>query len=416
MESIGVVGLQWGDEGKGKIVDFLAQHFDIVTRFQGGNNAGHTVIIGDTKYKLSILPSGILRKGVVSVIGGGVVIDPVQLLTEVRLLQTLNISINDSNLMVSDNCHLVINSHKLLDKNNSKIGTTLRGIGPCYEDKVARRGIRICDLQDKDSLFNKLKSLIEHHTLILNNINSDLLNEIYTQLLSIAPQILQYARSPYEIKKFCHSKRILCEGAQGALLDIDFGTYPFVTSSSTFPGQIVNGSGINYPSKVLGVVKAYCTRVGEGPFPTEEKGEIGELLRKKGNEVGTITNRARRCGWFDAVLVRQMAYLSNVDQIILTKLDILDNIQELKVCVAYDIEGKIYDHLPTNLDLQSKIKPIYQILTGWEEITYSSTSLEQLPFDAQNYIKFIEEFINIPIIIVSTGPERDQIINIKSLN
>jgi len=422
MKNVVVVGSQWGDEGKGKIVDWLSSEADVVIRFQGGHNAGHTLVIDGTTYKLRLLPSGIVRKNKVSVIGNGVVIDPWAFLDEIEEIKSKGINITESNLIISDAATLILPFHREMDEiredlaGSSKIGTTRRGIGPAYEDKVGRRSIRVMDLVSESNLDKRLDNALLHHNAIRKGLGKKIFQKenLKKELLKIAPSILKFSQPVWkkieEFKK--NSKKILFEGAQGILLDVDHGTYPFVTSSNTVASSAATGSGcgpnsINY---VLGITKAYTTRVGEGPFPTELKNETGELLGNRGKEFGTVTNRKRRCGWFDGVLVRQTIKISGIDGIALTKLDVLDELEEIKICIAYDLEGKKIDYLPTSVDEQLKVKPIYKIYKGWKSSTEGIKNFDQLPENAKIYIKDLEKFIETKISSISTSPERNDTI------
>ena len=422
MKNVVVVGSQWGDEGKGKIVDWLSSEADVVIRFQGGHNAGHTLVIDGTTYKLRLLPSGIVRKNKVSVIGNGVVIDPWAFLEEIEEIKSKGINIAESNLIISDAATLILPFHREMDEiredlaGSSKIGTTKRGIGPAYEDKVGRRSIRVIDLVSESNLDKRLDNILLHHNAIRKGLGKKIFQKenLKKELLKIAPSILKFSQPVWkkieEFKK--NSKKILFEGAQGILLDVDHGTYPFVTSSNTVASSAATGSGcgpnsINY---VLGITKAYTTRVGEGPFPTELKNETGELLGNRGKEFGTVTNRKRRCGWFDGVLVRQTIKISGIDGIALTKLDVLDELEEIKICIAYDLEGKKIDYLPTSVDEQLKVKPVYKIYKGWKSSTEGIKNFDQLPENAKIYIKDLEKFIETKISSISTSPERNDTI------
>ena len=422
MKNVVVVGSQWGDEGKGKIVDWLSSEADVVIRFQGGHNAGHTLVIDGTTYKLRLLPSGIVRKNKVSVIGNGVVIDPWAFLEEIEEIKSKGINIAESNLIISDAATLILPFHREMDEiredlaGSSKIGTTRRGIGPAYEDKVGRRSIRVMDLVSESNLDKRLDNALMHHNAIRKGLGKKIFQKenLKKELLKIAPSILKFSQPVWkkieEFKK--NSKKILFEGAQGILLDVDHGTYPFVTSSNTVASSAATGSGcgpnsINY---VLGITKAYTTRVGEGPFPTELKNETGALLGNRGKEFGTVTNRKRRCGWFDGVLVRQTIKISGIDGIALTKLDVLDELEEIKICIAYDLEGKKIDYLPTSVDEQLKVKPIYKIYKGWKSSTEGIKNFDQLPENAKIYIKDLEKFIETKISSISTSPERNDTI------
>ena len=422
MANVVVVGAQWGDEGKGKIVDWLSERADVIARFQGGHNAGHTLVIGGKVYKLNALPSGVVRGGKLSVIGNGVVLDPWHLVKEVAAIREQGVEINPDNLMIAENTPLIMPFHGELDRAReaqasvAKIGTTGRGIGPCYEDKVGRRVIRVADLADDETLQLRVDRALVHHNALraglgLGPIDRD---AVLADLRAIAPEILQYAKPVWKVLTELRKagKRILFEGAQGSLLDIDFGTYPFVTSSNVIAGQAATGVGLG-PNAVdysLGIVKAYTTRVGEGPFPTELKDDDGERLGTRGHEFGTVTGRKRRCGWFDAVLVRQTCAISGMKGIALTKLDVLDGFEKLKICVAYDVDGVRYDYLPTQAALQAKAKPIYEELDGWSESTQGARSWNDLPGAAVKYVRRIEELIQCPVAMLSTSPERDDTI------
>ncbi|GAA3870349.1 adenylosuccinate synthase [Celeribacter arenosi] len=422
MANVVVVGAQWGDEGKGKIVDWLSERADVIARFQGGHNAGHTLVIDGKVYKLHALPSGVVRGGKLSVIGNGVVLDPWHLLQEIETIRAQGVEISPDNLMIAENTPLILPFHGELDRaredQNSvaKIGTTGRGIGPAYEDKVGRRVIRVADLGDAATLELRVDRALVHHNALrkglgLNEIDRDAL---LAQLNEIAPKILPYAAPVWKVMndKRKAGKRILFEGAQGALLDIDFGTYPFVTSSNVIAGQAATGVGIGPGSidYVLGIVKAYTTRVGEGPFPTELFDDDGQRLGERGHEFGTTTGRKRRCGWFDAALVRQTCATSGVKGICLTKLDVLDGFETLKICVAYDLDGERLDYLPTAADQQARCKPIYEEMPGWSESTEGARSWNDLPANAIKYVRHIEELIDCPVALLSTSPEREDTI------
>ena len=419
-----VIGTQWGDEGKGKIVDWLSSKADVVVRFQGGNNAGHTLVIGDKTYKLNLLPSGIIS-GKSCIIGNGVVLDPWALFDEIQKLSNQGITINKDNLKIAENICLILPLHKIIDELNEKsrgekiIGTTKKGIGPAYEDKVGRRSIRLCDLEDNELLKKKIASLVSFYKLKLdfNEIEIDELN-LYKSLKGINEKIKFFAAPTWKIlNKFGEeNKTILFEGAQGSLLDIDFGTYPYVTSSNTSAGQIFAGTGfgIKENHKVFGITKAYTTRVGSGPFPTELEDDIGDFLIDKGKEFGTVTKRKRRCGWFDANLVSQSVKISGVNEIVLTKLDVLDELKVIKICTGYSLDGKNYDYLPFSENLQNRVKPIYEIFPGWNKSTFGMKEWKQLPDNAKKYIIAIEKIIGVNISIISTGPERTQTIDKKS--
>ena len=422
MKNVAVVGSQWGDEGKGKIVDWLSSQADVVIRFQGGHNAGHTLVIDGDTYKLRLLPSGIVRKNKISIIGNGVVVDPWALLDEIEEIKSKGVEVTQKNLIISEAANLILPFHREMDEmredsaGKSKIGTTRRGVGPAYEDKVGRRSIRVMDLISETNLNNRLEAVLIHHNAIRKGLGKKIFQKenLKKELLKIAPSILKFSQPVWkkieEFKK--NSKKILFEGAQGILLDVDHGTYPFVTSSNTVASSAATGSGcgpnsINY---VLGITKAYTTRVGEGPFPTELKNETGALLGNRGKEFGTVTNRKRRCGWFDGVLVRQTIKISGIDGIALTKLDVLDELEEIKICIAYDLEGKKIDYLPTSVDEQLKVKPIYKIYKGWKSSTEGIKNFDQLPENAKIYIKDLEKFIETKISSISTSPERNDTI------
>ncbi len=422
MANVVVVGSQWGDEGKGKIVDWLSSRADVVVRFQGGHNAGHTLVVDGTVYKLSLLPSGIVRGGKLSVIGNGVVLDPWAFLDEVKRIKEQGVKITPEDLLISESTALILPIHSELDGirenrvDGIKIGTTKRGIGPAYEDKVARRAIRVCDLADKDHLLARVKNLLHHHNALrvgLGQPETDA-NELTEKLLKIAPEILPYSapvwHALYEAQQA--EKRILFEGAQGAMLDIDHGTYPFVTSSNTIAGQAAAGSGMGPGALnfVLGITKAYTTRVGEGPFPTELHDEVGQRLGERGHEFGTVTGRQRRCGWFDAVMVRQAVITGGITGIALTKLDVLDGLEELKICVGYKLDGKEIKRLPAGAANQANVEPIYETMPGWEGSTQGARSWADLPAEAVKYVRHIEELIGCAVSMVSTSPEREDVI------
>ena len=422
MANVVVVGAQWGDEGKGKIVDWLSERADVIARFQGGHNAGHTLVIDGEVFKLSLLPSGILREGKLAVIGNGVVLDPWALLQEIKKISQQGVKISTDNLIIAENTPLILPVHQDLDKiredaaGKSKIGTTGRGIGPAYEDKIGRRAIRLADLADIVTLETRIERLLAHHNALRIGLGVAKIDgeQLKKELLEIAPLVLKYAAPVWKIldEKRKAGKRILFEGAQGALLDVDYGTYPYVTSSNTLSGMAATGTGLgpNAIGFVLGIVKAYTTRVGEGPFACELSDEIGEHLATVGREKGTVTGRARRCGWFDAVLVRQTCILSGVTGIALTKLDVLDGLKELKICVGYELDGNKLDYLPTASDHQARIKPIYEVMEGWTETTVGARSWGELPASAIKYVRRIEELIDCPVAMLSTSPERDDTI------
>ncbi|MCH2037274.1 MAG: adenylosuccinate synthase [Rickettsiales bacterium] len=418
MTNVVVVGSQWGDEGKGKIVDWLSERADVIVRFQGGHNAGHTLVIDGVVHKLSLLPSGVVRPGKLSVIGNGVVIDPVAFLNEVESVKKNGVTITPENLIIAENATLILPVHQQSDslaeaqRGSSKIGTTGRGIGPAYEDKVGRRAIRVCDLDNDALLEKRVGELVSYHNLIRKALGADLIDadEILAGLKEIAPKILPFVKPVWKIldEYKTQGKRILFEGAQGVLLDVDHGTYPFVTSSSTVAGQAFSGSGLGVGSAgyVLGITKAYTTRVGSGPFPTEQNNDIGNSLGERGHEFGTVTGRQRRCGWFDSVLVKQSIKISGINGISLTKLDVLDGMKELKICVGYSYNGKDYDYLPSSIAVQEGIEPIYETLEGWSETTAGARTFKDLPANAVKYVRRIEELIEAPVAILSTSPER----------
>ena len=425
MKNVVVVGSQWGDEGKGKIVDWLSSHADVVIRFQGGHNAGHTLVIDGVTYKLRLLPSGIVRKNKISIIGNGVVIDPWALLDEIKEINSKGVNVDEKNLIISEAANLILPFHREMDEiredaaGNSKIGTTRRGIGPAYEDKVGRRSIRVMDLASKENLNKRLDNVLAHHNAIRKGLKKKIYEKgvLIEELLKIAPKILKFSQPVWKkIDEFKQTnKKILFEGAQGILLDVDHGTYPFVTSSNTVASSAATGTGcgpnsINY---VLGITKAYTTRVGEGPFPTELKDKVGEELGTRGKEFGTVTSRKRRCGWFDGVLVRQTIKISGIDGIALTKLDVLDKLDEIKICVAYEINGKKIDYLPAAVDDQLKVKPIYKTYDGWKSSTVGIKNFDELPKNAKMYIQDLEKFIETKISSISTSPEREDTILIQ---
>jgi adenylosuccinate synthase len=422
MKNVVVVGSQWGDEGKGKIVDWLSSEADVVVRFQGGHNAGHTLVIDGVTYKLRLLPSGIVRKNKISIIGNGVVVDPWALIEEIKEIQSKGIKIDPGNLIIAETANLILPFHQEMDAiredaaGNTKIGTTRRGIGPAYEDKVGRRSIRLMDLKSESNLNQRLEVALIHHNAIRKGLEKKIFekDKLKKDLLEIAPKILKYSQPVWKrIDEFkSKRKKILFEGAQGILLDVDHGTYPFVTSSNTVASAAATGTGcgpntINY---VLGITKAYTTRVGEGPFPTELKDDIGELLGSRGKEFGTVTSRKRRCGWFDGVLVRQTIKISGIDGIALTKLDVLDELDEIKMCIKYEIDGKTIDHLPASVEDQLKVKPIYKTFPGWKTSTQGTKDMKNLPDKAKQYIHAIEDFIGAKISSISTSPEREDTI------
>jgi adenylosuccinate synthase len=417
-----VVGAQWGDEGKGKIVDWLSVEADVVVRFQGGHNAGHTLVIGAETYKLSLLPSGVVRPGKLAVIGNGVVLDPHALVAEIERLRRQGVAIDRTNLRIADNATLILSIHRELDAlregggAGTKIGTTKRGIGPAYEDKVGRRAIRLMDLADLDALHGKVERLLAHHNALRRGFRLEEFepDAIFDELASVAPNVLPYMDATWRLldEERRAGKRILFEGAQGALLDVDHGTYPFVTSSNTVAGQAATGSGLGPGAigYVLGIAKAYTTRVGEGPFPTELHDEIGERIGTRGKEFGTVTGRKRRCGWFDAALVRQTVRTSGIDGIALTKLDILDGLDPIRVCTGYRIDGDTVDFLPAAQDAQARVEPVYEAIEGWRGSTAGARSWAELPAQAIKYVRRVEELIGAPVALLSTSPERDDTI------
>lgn len=424
MANVVVVGSQWGDEGKGKIVDWLSERADVVVRYQGGHNAGHTLVIDGVSYKLSLLPSGLVR-GKFSVIGNGVVVDPHHFVAEIEKLAGQGVAITPDVLRVAENAPLILSLHRELDAlredSNSglKIGTTRRGIGPAYEDKVGRRAIRVCDLAEPDTLRAKIARLLTHHNALRRGMGAAEIDAqaIYDELMAVADKMLPFIDRVWEIldDRRKAGERILFEGAQGALLDNDHGTYPFVTSSNTVSGQAAPGSGLGPASVdyVLGITKAYTTRVGEGPFPTEQENEIGQFLGERGHEFGVVTGRKRRCGWFDAVIVRQTVRTSGMHGIALTKLDVLDGLEEIKVCVGYELDGKRIDYLPASMGAQSRVKPIYESLEGWKDTTAGARSWAELPAQAVKYVRHIEELIGAPVALLSTSPEREDTILVQ---
>jgi len=425
MKNVVVVGSQWGDEGKGKIVDWLSSEADVVVRFQGGHNAGHTLVIDKKVFKLRLLPSGIVREGKISILGNGVVIDPWALLDEIKEIKKQGINVTPNNFMISESASLILPFHQEMDEiredaaGKGKIGTTRRGIGPCYEDKVGRRSIRVMDLRSNKNLDNRLKNVLQHHNAIRKGLKKKIYkkDDLKKKLLKIAPEILKFAQPVWlrldEFRK--DRKKILFEGAQGILLDVDHGTYPYVTSSNTVPAMAATGTGLgpNTMNYVLGITKAYTTRVGSGPFPTELKDKVGESLGKRGKEFGTVTARKRRCGWFDGVLVRQTIKIAGINGIALTKLDVLDELDEIKICVEYELNGKKIDYLPAVSEDQFNIKPIYKNFAGWKTSTQGIRNIKDLPEKAKNYIYALEDFIGAKVSSISTSPERDDTILIE---
>src|SRR6185437_12386090 len=419
MANVAVIGAQWGDEGKGKIVDWLSQRADVVVRFQGGHNAGHTLVIDGVEFRLSLLPSGIVRPGKLSIIGSGVVVDPWALLKEIDAIRQKGVTVSPDNLKLAENATLILPSHGQIDRAReeargaAKIGTTGRGIGPAYEDKVGRRAIRVCDLADPDSLPEKLDHLLLHHNALLRGLGAPEIERapLLASLIEIAPKVLPFAEPVWRLLDEAKraGRRVLFEGAQGIMLDVDHGTYPFVTSSHTHPGQAASGAGLGPGAVgyVLGITKAYTTRVGSGPFPTELTDATGELLGQRGKEFGVVTGRKRRCGWFDAVMVRQAVKVAGIHGIALTKLDVLDGFAEIKVCTGYRLGNAILDRLPAGAAQQAAVEPIYETIEGWSENTRGARSWAQLPALAIKYIRRIEELIEAPVALFSTSPERD---------
>ncbi len=425
MANVAVVGAQWGDEGKGKIVDWLSQRADVVVRFQGGANAGHTLVVGNVEYKLSLLPSGVVRPGKISIIGNGVVVDPWALIDEIDAMRAKGLAISPDNLKLADNAALILPSHGALDRareqrrGDKKIGTTGRGIGPAYEDKVGRRAVRVCDLADRQALEDRIDDLLLHHNALLRGLEAPEIDraDLLAGLRAVAPKILPFAAPVWRLLDEARraGRRILFEGAQGAMLDVDHGTYPYVTSSNTVAGQAAAGSGLAAAAigYVLGITKAYTTRVGAGPFPTELHDDVGQALGDRGREFGTVTGRRRRCGWFDAVAVRQAIRTAGIDGIALTKLDVLDGFPEIKLCTGYRIAGRTYDYLPSGASAQAQIEPIYETAEGWQESTRGARSWAQLPATAIKYIRRLEELIGAPVAMLSTSPERDDTVLVR---
>lgn len=426
MSNVAVIGAQWGDEGKGKIVDWLSERADVVVRYQGGHNAGHTLVVDGISYKLSLLPSGVVR-GKFSVIGNGVVIDPHHFIAELKTLRAQGVKINPAHLRIAENAALILSLHRNLDAEREnaaagglKIGTTKRGIGPAYEDKVGRRAIRLIDLSEPESLMPKIERLLAHHNALRRGMGEKTINagDIYNELMSAADVILPFMDRTWDTlaKKQKSGARILFEGAQGALLDNDFGTYPYVTSSNTIAGQASAGSGLGPGAAgyVLGIVKAYTTRVGEGPFPTEQDNDIGAFLGERGHEFGTVTGRKRRCGWLDAAALRQTVSVNGMSGIALTKLDVLDGMEEIKICTGYILDGKTIDYMPASIARQQRIEPVYETLKGWKKRTAGVRRREDLPAAAVKYIRRIEELIGAPVALLSTGADRDDTILINN--
>jgi adenylosuccinate synthase len=424
MANVAVIGAQWGDEGKGKVVDWLASRADVVVRFQGGHNAGHTLVVGDQTYKLSLLPSGVVR-GKMGVIGNGVVLDPEHLLSEIAKVGAQGLRVGPENLRIAENVPLILPLHPALDKAReaargaAKIGTTGRGIGPAYEDKVARRAIRLCDLAEPAVLSHKLDELLRHHNTLLKGLGAETFEKqaLLDRLLELAPRLLPFSEAVWERLDDAHAqgKRVLFEGAQAVMLDVDHGTYPYVTSSNTVAGNAAAGSGVG-PARigyVLGIAKAYTTRVGSGPFPTELQDATGKLLGERGHEFGTVTGRPRRCGWFDAAMVRQAVKVGGVDGLVLTKLDVLDGLPTLKICTGYRIGGEVVRRLPASIAAQEAAEPVYEQMPGWSGSTRGARSYADLPAEAVKYVRRIEELVEAPVVLLSTSPERDDTIVLK---
>jgi adenylosuccinate synthase len=426
MANVAVIGAQWGDEGKGKIVDWLSERADVVVRFQGGHNAGHTLVINGVTYKLSLLPSGIVRQGKISVIGNGVVVDPWALVEEIEKVRSEGVSVTPANLRVAENASMILPIHRELDhfretsNSGTRLGTTKRGIGPAYEDKIGRRALRLVDLGDPASLELKLPSLVAHHNALRRGFGQEEIDTValLEELKAIAPKVMPFVGPVWQLLHDArrNGDRILFEGAQGALLDVDHGTYPYVTSSNCVAGQAAAGSGLGPRAIgfVLGICKAYTTRVGEGPFPTELTDSTGELLGTRGKEFGVVTGRKRRCGWFDATLVRQTVMTGGIDGIALTKLDVLDGFKEIKISIGYSLDGKEIDYFPASSTLQARVKPIYETIEGWSESTKGARAYRDLPANAIKYIRRVEELIEAPVSILSTSPERDDTILVRN--
>ncbi len=424
MANVAVIGAQWGDEGKGKVVDWLASRADVVVRFQGGHNAGHTLVVGNQTYKLSLLPSGVVR-GKLGVIGNGVVLDPEHLLVEIAKVAEQGLKVGPENLRIAENVPLILPLHPALDKareaarGENRIGTTGRGIGPAYEDKVARRAIRLCDLAEPEVLSRKLDELLLHHNTLLKGLGAETFEKqaLLDRLLELAPKLLPFAEPVWERLDDAHreGKRVLFEGAQAVMLDVDHGTYPYVTSSNTVAGNAAAGAGVgpNRIGYVLGIAKAYTTRVGSGPFPTELHDDTGRLLGERGREFGTVTGRPRRCGWFDAAMVRQAVKVGGVDGLVLTKLDVLDGLKVLKLCTGYRIGGEVVRRLPASIAMQEKAEPVYEELPGWAGSTKGARSYAELPAEAVKYVRRIEELVEAPVVLLSTSPERDDTIVLR---
>ncbi|WP_368417470.1 adenylosuccinate synthase [Rhodovarius sp.] len=424
MANVAIIGAQWGDEGKGKVVDWLASRADIVVRFQGGHNAGHTLVVGDTTYKLSLLPSGVVR-GKLGIIGNGVVLDPDALFSEIDKVRAQGLDVGPHNLRVAENTPLILPLHPALDRareaarGEDKIGTTGRGIGPAYEDKVGRRSIRVCDLAEPETLSAKLDELLLHHNSLLRGLGSPEFEKqpLLDALLALAPRLLPYAEAVWETLDAARidGKRVLFEGAQAVMLDVDHGTYPYVTSSNTVAGNAAAGAGVgpNAIGTVLGIAKAYATRVGSGPFPSELFDETGKLLGERGHEFGTVTGRPRRCGWFDAAMVRQAVKIGGVNGLVLTKLDVLDGLPELQICVGYRVNGVAMKRLPAGMRAQAAAEPIFEVMQGWAGSTRGARSYAELPAEAVKYVRRIEELVEAPVMMLSTSPDRDDTIALR---
>ena len=424
MANVAVIGAQWGDEGKGKVVDWLASRADIVVRFQGGHNAGHTLVVGGETYKLSLLPSGVVR-GKLGIIGNGVVLDPEALLGEIAKVTAQGLSVSPENLRIAENVPLILPLHPALDRareaarGGDKIGTTGRGIGPAYEDKVGRRAIRLCDLAEPETLSRKLDELLLHHNSLLKGLGAPLFEKapLLHQLLAWAPQLLPFSEAVWERLDAAkrEGRRVLFEGAQAVMLDVDHGTFPYVTSSNTVAGNAAAGAGVGPDAvgMVLGIAKAYTTRVGSGPFPTDVHDAIGQGLGDRGREFGTVTGRRRRCGWFDACMVRQAVKIGGVQGLALTKLDVLDGLTELKICTGYRIHGEVVRRLPAAMGAQAAAEPIYEVMEGWSDSTVGARSYAQLPAAAVKYVRRIEELVEVPVVLLSTSPDRDDTITLR---
>ncbi len=425
MSNVVVIGAQWGDEGKGKIVDWLSSRAEIVVRFQGGHNAGHTLVINGTEYRLNLLPSGVVRGGKLSIIGNGVVLDPWALFREIDAIAEKGVHVTPDNLLIAENCALILPMHGLVDRAREqslgarKIGTTGRGIGPAYEDKIARRAVRLCDLAEPAWLHERLEELLTHHNALLRGFGAPEVDgqALERDLLALAPRLLPFAGPAWQRLDVARraGTKILFEGAQAVMLDVDHGTYPYVTSSNTVAAQAATGSGLRVGSlgRVIGIAKAYTTRVGSGPFPTEDTGPVGELIGERGREFGTTTGRKRRCGWFDATLVRQAIAIGGIDSIALTKMDVLDTLDEIKVAHAYRLDGKLLDALPASPAAQARVEPVYTTLPGWKQSIRGARTWADLPPNALAYVRRLEDWIGAPVDLLSTSPERDDTILVR---